>query len=263
MSHRARRPFRTAALATLTLVAMLAGPTIALRSTPADAAARTSVSGVITQAYQYRDGTISVRGYAFDRDHRKKTTEVCLTVDGRCVRVIYPHYPSPAFDKRHHLVNGHRFHVYLKATRPGAPLVLRTHTARPIATLDRAWVNSPGHRVVSVARKYVGNTPYTYGGSSPRTGFDCSGYAMFSYRTAHVANLPHNSDSQRRAAHMRRIPQSAARPGDLVFYFSGGSAYHVAIYAGHDMQYSAADEREGIRYQRIRDRNIAFMTNWH
>ncbi|NPC98912.1 hypothetical protein HOQ23_19330 [Nocardioides sp. zg-DK7169] len=32
--------------------------------------------------------------------------------------------------------------------------------------------------------------------------------------------------------HTRRISRGAARPGDLAFFHSGGSVYHVAIYAG-------------------------------
>ena len=261
MHHSARMTRGLLALAAP--VTLLAGSTALLPAAPADAAAaRTSVYGVITKAYQHRNGTVSVSGHAFDRKHRNRTTAVCLTVDGRCIRVIHPHYPSPRFNRKHHLVNGHRFAVVVKARRAGAPIVLRTHAAHPKA-LDAAWVSTPGSRVVKIARKFVGNTPYTYGGSSPRTGFDCSGYAMYSYRTGKVASLPHNSNAQRYAAHMRSIPQAKARPGDLVFYFSGGSAYHVAIYAGHDMQYSAANESEGIKYQRIWARNITFMTNWH
>ena len=57
------------------------------------------------------------------------------------------------------------------------------------------------------------------------------------------------SAPQRRLLH--RVSASAARPGDLVFYLSGGSAYHVAIYAGHHMQYAAATVRDGIRYQQV------------
>ena len=35
-----------------------------------------------------------------------------------------------------------------------------------------------------------------------------------------------------------------------MFYLSGSSAYHVAIYAGHGWQYAAATPRDGVRYQR-------------
>jgi cell wall-associated NlpC family hydrolase len=62
---------------------------------------------------------------------------------------------------------------------------------------------------------------------------------------------------------MRRISAAHARPGDLVFYLSGGSAYHVAIYAGHGMQYAAATPHDGLRYQPVWSSAVQYGTNWH
>jgi cell wall-associated NlpC family hydrolase len=59
---------------------------------------------------------------------------------------------------------------------------------------------------------------------------------------------------------MRRVSRAAARPGDLIFYLGGGGAYHVAIYAGHDMQYAAATPRDGIRYQHIWSSHVEFRS---
>jgi cell wall-associated NlpC family hydrolase len=122
---------------------------------------------------------------------------------------------------------------------------------------------SPGARIVAIAKRYVGKARYRNGGASPRQGFDCSGYTKYAYARANVATLPHNTESQRHARGMRRIPAARARPGDLVFYLSGGSAYHVAIYAGHHMQYAAATPRDGIRYQQVYSSNVVYATDWH
>lgn len=122
---------------------------------------------------------------------------------------------------------------------------------------------SPGTRVVRIARQYVGHTRYVEGGDSPKHGFDCSGYTRWVYAHANVARLPHNAEAQRHVRHMHRIARTAARPGDLVFYLSGRTAYHVAIYAGHGRQYAAATPRDGIRYQPIWSRNVEFRTDWH
>jgi cell wall-associated NlpC family hydrolase len=62
---------------------------------------------------------------------------------------------------------------------------------------------------------------------------------------------------------MRHISRAAARPGDFVFYLSGGSAYHVSIYAGHGRQYSASTPRDGIRYQPIWSSNVQYGTLLH
>lgn len=259
--HHAHRLIRALLVVALPLLA--AAGALVGAAAPADAQARTSVYGVITVAYQYRDGTISVEGYAFDRNHPTKTTAVCIVVDGACKRIIYPHYPSPYFDKAHHITGPHRFHVFIGAQRPGAPLVLRTHAAHPVR-LAAHFVDSPGMRIVSVARRFVGHARYTYGGASPRSGFDCSGYVMYAYQQANVADLPHQSEQQRHVAYMHHITRAQARPGDLVFYFDGGGgAFHVAIYAGHGYQYSAADPADGIRYQPIWSSNVEFRTDWH
>lgn len=110
---------------------------------------------------------------------------------------------------------------------------------------------SASTRIVSVAKRYVGHARYREGGASPKRGFDCSGYTKYVYAHAKVATLPHNADAQRRMHHMHRVSKNHRHIGDLIFYMSGGHAYHVAIYAGHGRQYAAATPRDGIRHQKI------------
>jgi cell wall-associated NlpC family hydrolase len=174
---------------------------------------------------------------------------------------VYPRNPSPRFDRNRHIAGPHAFVVRLRPQASGIVIGLRGNAARPVR-LDAVRASTPGSRVVHVARRYVGGR-YTYGGASPRTGFDCSGYTMFSYRYGRAASLPHNAEAQRHAAGMHRISRADARPGDLVFYMSGNSSYHVAIYAGRGYQYSATDPQQGVRYQPISSRYVQFGTDWH
>jgi cell wall-associated NlpC family hydrolase len=78
--------------------------------------------------------------------------------------------------------------------------------------------------VVSVAERYLG-VRYTYGGTTPGTGFDCSGFTKYVYAQLHKS-LPRTAAQQ--AAATTRV--SSPQPGDLVFW--GYPAYHVAIYIG-------------------------------
>ncbi len=84
-----------------------------------------------------------------------------------------------------------------------------------------------GRRVVAYARHFLG-VPYSWGGSSPSTGFDCSGLVRFVYGHFGIA-LPHSSFGD--VWRGRQVPRRWLRPGDLVF-FAGAS--HVGIYVGGD-----------------------------
>ena len=95
---------------------------------------------------------------------------------------------------------------------------LRHHAA---ADAGRAF----GHRVVAYARHFLG-VRYTWGGSTPGTGFDCSGLVRFVYGHFGVP-LPHSSFGDLMRGH--RVSRRWLRPGDLVFFYD---ASHVGIYVG-------------------------------
>lgn len=83
-------------------------------------------------------------------------------------------------------------------------------------------------RVVHFARRLLG-IRYVYGGTSPQTGFDCSGFTRFVY--AHFGiTLPHYSGAQFGLG--RRVARAGLRPGDLVFFDALG---HVGLYIGHQL----------------------------
>jgi cell wall-associated NlpC family hydrolase len=103
-----------------------------------------------------------------------------------------------------------------------------------------------GARAVNVAAHMVG-APYRYGGASPR-GFDCSGLTMYSYSRV-GKRLPRTTQQQYRAT--IRINPRYARPGDLVFFYSGGTIYHVGVYSGKGYMYAAAHAGTRVRKQKI------------
>ena len=72
---------------------------------------------------------------------------------------------------------------------------------------------------------------YHYGGSSPDTGFDCSGLVVHVYERAWGLSLPRRTEEQPRIG--RPVKRSDLRPGDLVFYNTRNRPYsHVGIYLG-------------------------------
>jgi cell wall-associated NlpC family hydrolase len=81
---------------------------------------------------------------------------------------------------------------------------------------------------LDVVRNQKGD-PYRYGAAGP-SAFDCSGLVYYSFRKAGFTNVPRTSRQQASAS--RRISRADMRKGDLVFFTSGGSVYHVAVFAG-------------------------------
>ena len=92
-------------------------------------------------------------------------------------------------------------------------------------------------RMITEAEKYLGY-PYVWGGASPSTSFDCSGFVSW------VINHCGNGWSYGRltAEGLRQvcaiIPRSEAKPGDLIFFqgtYNTSGASHVGIYVGDGM----------------------------
>jgi cell wall-associated NlpC family hydrolase len=80
--------------------------------------------------------------------------------------------------------------------------------------------------VLDAAYSAIG-TPYQWGGSSPETGFDCSGFTMWAWAHAGVS-LPHSSAAQ--YSSLPHVAREDLQPGDLLFFYSPIS--HVAMYVG-------------------------------
>ena len=98
------------------------------------------------------------------------------------------------------------------------------------------------------AEKYLG-TPYVWGGSSPETGFDCSGYVCWVLNQSgwDVGRTTANGLWQQSA----KVSEHEAKPGDLVFFqgtYDTPGASHVGLYVGNGMMISAGDP---IKYSNI------------
>lgn len=86
-----------------------------------------------------------------------------------------------------------------------------------------------GERIAATAMAQVGQ-PYRFGGSSPGSGFDCSGLVLHAHAAEGIA-VPRTTEDQFRAA--RSVPYARLAPGDLLFFrFDGPKVSHVGIYTG-------------------------------
>lgn len=103
--------------------------------------------------------------------------------------------------------------------------------------------NTSVQSLFSEAEKYLGY-PYVFGGSSPETSFDCSGYVCYVLNHSGVYSIERTS-AQGIYNLCEPVSRSAAKPGDLVF-FSGtydcpDIVSHVGFYAGDGKMLHAGD----------------------
>jgi cell wall-associated NlpC family hydrolase len=106
-------------------------------------------------------------------------------------------------------------------------------------------------KVVAYARRQVG-VSYSWGGSSPSTGFDCSGLVYAAYRSIGW-KIPRSSWEQLRAG--RAVGFARLRPGDLVFTEGGG---HVQLVVSGSAAISAPQTGERVRYVPLTQLRPAF-----
>lgn len=103
-----------------------------------------------------------------------------------------------------------------------------------------------GELIVATARQQLG-VPYRYGGTTPKA-FDCSGLVRFVY-AKHGFPLPRTAHEQ---AGVGIAPYpSDLQPGDLLFFYGGRGAQHIAIYAGNDTLIHASSGAKRVKLDRF------------
>lgn len=98
-------------------------------------------------------------------------------------------------------------------------------------------------RLMTEATKFIGY-PYVWGGSSPSTSFDCSGFVCWSYTQSGVYNLPRTT-AQGIYSQCSPVSKDELKPGDLVFftgtYAGAPTVSHIGIYVGDGKMLHAGD----------------------
>jgi cell wall-associated NlpC family hydrolase len=106
--------------------------------------------------------------------------------------------------------------------------------------------------VVGIALQYLG-VPYVWGGSSPSTGFDCSGFTMYVYAQVGVS-LPHHAASQWNYG--TPVPYDQLAPGDLVFFSGLG---HMGMYIGNDQFIHAPHTGDVVKISSLSERGSSYV----
>lgn len=126
--------------------------------------------------------------------------------------------------------------------------VRTARTARTVANSASVAQAIAGSAIIAEAAKYVG-IAYRAGGSSPSTGFDCSGFVSYVYAQFGIS-LPHSSSSYYNVG--TRV--SSPLPGDIIV-----TPGHVGIYAGPNLQIDAPVAGKTIQFRGIWQSNPIYV----
>ncbi|MES2355959.1 MAG: C40 family peptidase [Pseudomonadota bacterium] len=94
---------------------------------------------------------------------------------------------------------------------------------------------------------------YQYGGNTPSTGFDCSGFVSHVFREAAGVALPHSAYQMSLVG--QKISNKELQPGDLVFYNTLKRAFsHVGIYVGNNQFIHSPSPGKAVEIVDMKDR---------
>ncbi len=100
-----------------------------------------------------------------------------------------------------------------------------------------------GRVLVTTAKHYIG-VPYVLGGTTPRA-FDCSGFVRYVFAQHGIA-LPRTAHEQA-ALGEAPAPGDTLEAGDLLFFYGGHGAQHIAMYVGADTIIHASSTGHHVR----------------
>lgn len=110
-----------------------------------------------------------------------------------------------------------------------------------------ASVTTKRNKVVKLAKKQVGKR-YVYGATGPNA-FDCSGLTSYVYSHAIGKYISRTTYSQVYQGKTVKVSTVSLKKGDLLFWGSKSSPYHVGIYVGGGQYVHAATPSQGVRKQ--------------
>jgi cell wall-associated NlpC family hydrolase len=144
--------------------------------------------------------------------------------------------------------------------RAAPPVVVARDPARWPDPRTPAELDIVAGRILDTAEDYLG-TRYLWGGSAPATGFDCSGFLQYVFRSQGL-HLPRTSRQMAQVGAPLAHATSAWEPGDLLFFASNGRTIdHVAMYAGGGRIIHSTDSGGGVRYDVLASNRGNWFTN--
>jgi murein DD-endopeptidase len=105
----------------------------------------------------------------------------------------------------------------------------------------------PRSRVINTLLAQLGK-PYHWGGTSPATGFDCSGLVYYAWHKNFNITLPRTAREMYAMPQARPVQSGHLKPGDMVFFsMEGEHVDHVGVYVGNGHFIEAPHTGENVK----------------
>ena len=148
--------------------------------------------------------------------------------------------------------NSPKFFRHGKSTgiAPSASALNGTSTNNNTTSGSNSTGSATGSQIVNEAKKYLGYR-YVYGGASPSTGFDCSGFVYYVLKQSGYSPYRTPVDQYKQGTY---ITKANLQPGDIVFFAGTGSSNtisHVGIYVGGGQMIHSPNSRSTVSYADI------------
>ena len=111
---------------------------------------------------------------------------------------------------------------------------VKTDSNLTIAQAHKVRVQKAQKTAMNKLMKQIGK-PYRWGGTSPRTGFDCSGLVYYAYKDLVKFRIPRTANEMYHLRDAASVDRGELQSGDLVFFRTRGrgTADHVGVYVGN------------------------------
>ena len=147
------------------------------------------------------------------------------------------------------------WYILASLTSSKAPSAKKnTPTPKPKTTVKRGDKSGGFAKFI---RSFVG-CRYVSGGASP-SGFDCSGFTMYCYKTYYNIKLPHGANMQTKYG--TRVSFNSMQVGDIIYFDHdhNGKADHVGLYVGNGEMVHASGVKTGVKCVSVSKLKDVFM----
>ncbi|WP_423364121.1 C40 family peptidase [Mycoplasma sp. P36-A1] len=188
--------------------------------------------------------TTEYKRYTYSKSGKLTNRKIVRYKSGKRYLTTYYRYKGKKAIKTSRVYYYNTFSKKIKAT--SGAFAKRTYKSNGKTTKKLKYYSKTGKRsaVAAKAKTLVGKK-YRYGGTTTK-GFDCSGLTSYVYNKTVSKSIGRTTGSQTKKGSYVKLSTKKLQPGDLLFWGSKSSPYHVGVYIGSGKYVHASTPKSGV-----------------